>query len=238
LPDEEAQTEAKSVFKKDLLAAIGIECLRKELLEDLRKQESRPSRIFKHPAVLLVLAFLMTTCLGTGLTLWYQSREWNRQQTYLAQQHYLDEKRASADEVAKAIAETVTAADDMLSLFYWDASKAEEMKRRENWERTSLGWRTSAYTLPPKINTYFKNDQIPKAFEEIAQRRSLIGNSITNLLADYDADKRKALGSPDTQRIAGDALGKLNEIRKQLGRLAELMSREILDDRKAQTMYQ
>jgi hypothetical protein len=176
----------------------------------------------------------LTTGVGTAITWLYQSREWNRQQAYLSQQRYLEEKKAIADEVTKAIAETVSASDDILSLYYWntvDNSSSEvDNKRMENWEQTSLKWRTSLYTLPAKLRIYYRDKQIQLILGEIIKKRNRVGNDIENLLVEYQSNKQTALANEENKKDADETLKRINEIRKSLGELTSIMVAEIRID--------
>lgn len=226
--------QEKIRLKKEILEVIGVEALKKEVFEEIKGDNSKINEFAKHPAVLLILGFIFTTFVGSWLTWWYQSWEWDRQQDRLAQQRYLDGKKTTAEDVIKAIAETISASDDVLSLFYWNigdkSNKVEEQKRRDNWEQTSLKWRNNIYILPPKLNTYFKNPEIQPKLNEIIQERNLVGNNLTNMLTDYDEDRNKALNNSGFESDKTETLNKVNKIRDLLGQLTNILIKEIQEE--------
>src|SRR6185503_19167642 len=119
-----------------------------------------------------------------------------------------------ADEVTKAIAETATAADDVLALFVWDAGEPRAVK--ESWRQSSRNWRISSKTLLPKLVAYFRNPEARSLFDQINSNRTLIGNKITNLLDDYPKYKRETLAKLDRERVEEDrksTQNKINEVR-------------------------
>ncbi|HEX8266947.1 MAG TPA: hypothetical protein VF596_16205 [Pyrinomonadaceae bacterium] len=231
----------RELLKREILVSIGIESLKKEILNDTNSQEAKIAALSKNPAVLLILGFILTTGIGTFFTWIYQSGEWSRQQKYLNQQRNFDEKKDLVDETTKAIAEMIAAADDALSIFYWNDNNKivskEDINRKEKWEQNSLNWRTSMYTLPPKLKTYFRNSEIETKFGEIVEQRKFAGNNIKNLYTDYVINKTKALKNPENQEYIEDSLNKINEMRQQLGELTGLMIKEINEDSNQNISY-
>lgn len=231
----------RELLKREILTSIGIESLKKEILDGTNSQETKLTTLSKNPAALLILGFILTTGIGTFLTWIYQSGEWTRQQRYLNQQRNLDVKKELINETTKAIAEMIAAADDALSIFYWNDNNKivskEDIGRKEKWEQNSLNWRTSMHTLPPKLKTYFRNSEIENKFGEIVEQRSYAGNNIKNLYTDYVINKTKALKNPENQEDIEDSLNRINEMRRLLGELTQLMIKEINEDSNQNISY-
>jgi hypothetical protein len=154
--------------------------IRKEIQSD--KPESKTSRFFRHQAVLLVLGFGLTTLVGGALTSWWKTKEWNNQQGYLAQQRALDKKYALMDQTFKEVASTTTAAQDVLILYYgthW--TEADIKEHKDHWRQSSREWRIAANLLKQSLRTGFDDQNIPKTFEELVEKRKILGIEIGNL---------------------------------------------------------
>lgn len=236
--EEEARLRRESeALKKEVLVFIDKDSLKNDILKELKGADSKFGKVAQHPAILLVLSFIFTTGLGAWLTSRWQRSEWDRQQVFLAQQRNLDQKRATADEVTKAIAETATAADDVLALFVWDDGEPRAVK--ESWRQSSRNWRISSKTLLPKLVAYFRNPEARSLFDQINSNRTLIGNKIRNLLDDYTKYKRETLAKLDRERVEEDrksTLDKINEVRDLLGQLIDIMVKEIREDGQPQPL--
>lgn len=230
-------TEEMEALKKELVEFIDKDSLKNDILKELKIANRSFGKIAQHPAILLVLSFIFTTGLGAWLTSRWQKLEWDRQQVYLAQQRNLDQKRATADDVTKAIAETTTAADDVLALFKWDSP--EPRRVTESWKQSSKNWRINSKTLLPKLNAYFRSAEAKKVFGEIDSNRTLLGNAIRNLLEDYPKYKRETLAASERKRVKEDyenTLKMVNEARNLLGRLIDIMVNEIREDGQPQPL--
>lgn len=224
----------KEAIKQEVLIQLEREQLKKEILNDLKPSESGFFEFLKHPAVLLILGFILTTLAGGWLTSNWQSREWYNQQLYLARQRELDQKYAITDQLTKAVGQSVTAADDVLAMFYWEGSpkarSTDEKEIREYWRQSSRAWRVDSSSLVPKLAAHFKNRRIIEAFDEIVGKRLLIGNKIKNLLGDLDLSSRTMHTDPGIRARASETLDLDNELREALRTLAATMVTEILED--------
>jgi len=232
-PDEKnkpnAQENSQEEIKEQVLQALGIDALKKEVLEEFKKERSKVSEFFKHPTILLLLGFILTTFLGTFLTALYQSYEWTRQQKFLSKQSFIEKKQASSDEVTKAIVEAVTPTEGILSIFCWETPKTEVEKHQENWRRERGKWLNSTDTLKQKLLFYFRNNgEIQKLFGEIIEEQDIIGNDTKNLIEAYKKDKKKKDCQGDDVQ---DVLSKVDGVRGKIDRLTQLMTEEILTDK-------
>jgi hypothetical protein len=157
------------------------------LKDEIRKllQPAQPeSRLsdFAKQLLLLIIGFALTAGVGGGLTYYWKARELKNQRSYLEERHALDKASAIIDKTAKEVATTVVAADDVLATYYPNEWTQEEIsERRKNWVATSRNWRTNAQLLSVDIASTFSSADINQLFLQIMQKRTKLGNIITNL---------------------------------------------------------
>lgn len=223
--------EEKKEIAKSLLETIGIDYLKKELYEELKKEKYKASEFFKHPTILLLLGFIFTSVVGTYLSARYQSNEWRKQQAFLSRQRYVEQKQIIADEAIKAIVETLSSADDVSYLFYWETSEADEKSRQDRWRQTSSKWRGNHHAISQKLAVYF-NGEVCLLFDEIVTERYTFSAGVDNLIEYYNKDKKNAQSK---QPEAKEIIDKIKEIREgKFTQLTKLMAEEILADRNPQ----
>lgn len=137
---------------------------------------------FKKQTLLLLIGFALSTIAGGILADYWKTRESKNQRSYLAQQRALDKAYSIIDKTAKEVATTVAAADDVLTTCYGDEWTQKEIdERRENWVRTSRNWRVNSQVLSVEIASTFSSQEIDQMFQQIVQKRKLLGNIIINL---------------------------------------------------------
>src|SRR5207248_295008 len=129
---------------------IDVERLKEEIRRTLQPEsnQSKWSKFWQHPAILLVLGFICTGIAGSGLTYLWKHRDWKNQQAYLLEQRSFDRKTALIESTFREVATTTAAGEDLLSTYYgenWTEKDVEE--RWENWKRTSLNWRIQSKVL-------------------------------------------------------------------------------------------
>jgi len=159
------------------------EILKAEIRKELQREEpaSRLSE-FQKQIWLLVIGSLLTIVVGGSLTYWWKSRESDNQRAYLAQQRALDRTYGLINKIAKELAQTIAAADDVLSTYYdqgWTQKEIDE--RRENWTHTSRNWWVNSHVLSEEIAATFSNHEIDQSFQQIVNKRKQLGNIIMNL---------------------------------------------------------
>ncbi|SRR5260221_9500613 len=208
------------------------ELLKKEIRDELKSSESKAglSGFFAHSAVLLVLGFILTTGAGSWLTYFWKQRDWQNQQAYLAQQRALDKKYAVIDRTFKEVAITVTASQDVLATYFWATwTEKEIQERRANWLKTSRDWRIASNVLRQSIAINFSNPEIQKAFKDIVDKRTRLGNGITRLPnAQVSQSGIKQPDQPlEVTQQARELLDLSNAILDQLQNCGSLMSAEI-----------
>jgi hypothetical protein len=159
------------------------EVLKDEIRKEFQHQQPT-SRLsdFQKQALLLLIGFCLTTLAGGLLTAWWKSRESSNQRAYLAQQRALEKTYAIIDRTAKEVAVTIAAADDVLATYYGDDWSPKEIEEREdNWARTSRNWRINSEVLSAELAALFPAKDIEQLFQEIIQKRKLLGNIVVNL---------------------------------------------------------
>ena len=182
---------------------------------------SRLSVFFKHPAVLLLLGFVSTSVVGTMLTETWKSREWRNQQGYLFAQRALEKRYALIDETVKAVAETNTAAEDVLASYTWNWNPGDLKQRRAKWLEGSWSWRVNSKVISQALSTYFANPRVSSRFDDIIRKRRQLGNIITNLLTNgYQSGAEAKTQMEIAQRLN-------NEITDDLRTCGKLMAGEL-----------
>lgn len=243
-------------LKREVVAEIRKDSFKKELLEELEMRGFKASlrKTAQHPAILLVLGFGLSTLLGSGLTFLWQNKANAKQESRAAQQRDFEQRQNSrqrliqqkyllTDEVAKAVAETSTAAEDILDA--WDRANKQAYPERLNyWQAEgSRKWRVANKTLIPKLTSTFRDTQVRAIFEKIIEHRSFIGNDIANLKGLHDRLGWAGMGKcqevekfkkddpcKDVQEFKEDALKKINAMADELGKLTNVMVLEIKVD--------
>lgn len=159
-----------------------------EILKDEIRKELQPPKLtsglsdFKKQASLLVIGFFLTTAAGGALTAWWKARDSSNERSYIAQRGALDKTYGIIDKTAKEVALTIAAADDVLATYYGDEWTAKEIEeRRANWTNASRNWRVNCQVLAEEIHATFSNPEIDQIFEQIVDKRRVLGNYITNL---------------------------------------------------------
>ncbi|HME09055.1 MAG TPA: hypothetical protein VKG25_18495 [Bryobacteraceae bacterium] len=187
-------------------------------------QRSSPvSDFFKHPAVLLVLGFVCTGLVGAGVADYWKARDWENQQNYLFAQRFLQKQYELVDDLVKAVAETNTAAEDVLILYTSQWPQKEIDERKKAWSTTSIGWRIKSKILQQRLNIYFRNPAVLASFERIVNMRKRVGVTIT------------AFGTsgftPADRPELNEAQQLINEIKDELLRCGTLMAQELVSQK-------
>jgi hypothetical protein len=231
-------------LRNEVVAEIRKEAFKKQILEELEMRGFKASvrKTAQHPAVLLILGFALTSALGGGLTFLWQNKANAKQesrtalqrdfeQKQAARQRLIQQKSALIDEVAKAVAETNTAAEDILDAFE-RSNKRAYPERLKYWQSEgSRKWRVASKLLIPKLSSTFRDKQVNACFQTLIGHRAYIGNDIVNLESLHarlgwkrmDADKEAA-------ELLKDAHAKINQMAAELEKLMGVMADEIKVD--------
>jgi hypothetical protein len=171
------------------------ELFRKSLRTELEEKKST-SKIadFFSQAGLLLIGFLLTTLAGSILTHIWSSREAESQQSRIQRQHAFELRYVVIDKMLKTVAETDTAAEDVLRTYEWKNWKTSEIgESRKNWLVKSREWRIASQVVEEEIFINFADPQVSTNFAQIMENRDRVGNVITNLL--NNGYKRKEINS-------------------------------------------
>ncbi|HEV3317396.1 MAG TPA: hypothetical protein VG488_10520 [Candidatus Angelobacter sp.] len=199
-----------------------IESLKEEIRGELQSAppESNLSKFFKHQAILLALGFLFTSFLGSWLTFLWNKKEWQSQQSHLAQQRDLDKKYALIDSLISTVSQTNTAAEDILARYPLKMRDSKEVNEvRINWRLKSREWRVGSKVLRQELAISFSDPRIPSNFEMIVQTRRQLGTLITNLLDGED--------EPTSQKDIKHGIELINEMDGLLRSCGALMASEV-----------
>lgn len=201
--------------------------LKKEILEELKSAGSKSEQVFKHPLVLLLCGFFLTTIIGGIFTYYYQSKESKRQREYLIQQKYSDYKLSSIDEVLSAFGEAKVACHNSLKIFiFYPLPKDEDKIILDEWRKTSNKWRSNIDKYKYKLNAHFDNPEIKKTFDEIVDERNFIANDITNFFVDYVDNPKQAANNEKLKERVQQTLKKLSALDSKVAKLESLMVEE------------
>jgi hypothetical protein len=156
--------------------------IRREL--EPRKAESGRGGFFQNQAVLLVLAFLLTTGAGSWLTYFWKQREWRNEAQQLELKADLERRAALIDELIRTVATTHTAIHDALALYYYETWPADEveMRRQAYWKEGRI-WRSESKVLRQKLAIYFHSAALHESFDDMITKRVQIGNIMNRLLS-------------------------------------------------------
>jgi hypothetical protein len=204
---------------------------------DVRKDEPRKG-FGEHPLVLLVIGFLLTTGAGSVVTSWWQYEQWSRQQHYRAAQDMTKERAAVMTFTAQSIAQSFTAAEDVLQLFAWDWRKGSNVaalkERAANWTVESRKWRTTEKVLLARVPAAYSDPQTAILLDDIVGARKRLGNDITNLLAIEDQARghRSEADQHEIDDTSKHALDLVNSVTGKDGTLRKVIQQMLNETRK------
>jgi hypothetical protein len=235
------QQGAFNSLRDEIAVELKKEAFKKEILAELKADEP-PSltKVAQHPAVLLILGCALTTGVGSFLTYKWQLRASERQAERAAQQQKFEQGESArqrtiqqkyelTDQVIRAVAETNTAAEDMLKAFGWNQQDRKAYpERMKYWQESSRKWRVDSKMLIQKLAFRFKDPQISASFQNIIDMRKDLGVSIV-----YIQDMLGDLGwngmqkDDETKNVRAHCLEMVNQIIDQMNKLMRIMIAEI-----------
>ncbi|HLL70203.1 MAG TPA: hypothetical protein VK363_02150 [Pyrinomonadaceae bacterium] len=191
--NDESRREALAKLKADLREEIDKDAIKKEVLRELAPKESAAEKNLKHPASLLVIGFVLTTLFGTIISSCWKYLEWENEQEYLKTQTQCERERQTRseeikqkyevkDEIIKRVAETNTAAEDILLYFQLEPARreSEREERIKYWKEASRNWRINDKILRQRLLLRFKNPDVSELFNEMTRYRGWVGININN----------------------------------------------------------
>lgn len=153
----------------------------------IKSKATTDSGFLRHPFTLLVCGWLLTGVLGTWLTTCWESREKDRERHRLARELEIKQRVALFEETTTAVAETFTAAEDIVSIFEYGPGPGNQQdiaERVAHWKSASREWRTRSKVLSAKLAATYTDPRIPSQFQGIVNSRRQLGNDIVNHLGD------------------------------------------------------
>jgi hypothetical protein len=187
--------EERESLINEIVDEIRKDSLKEDSLKKLKKVNwvDTISNFFHHPAILLIIGFILTGLIGTLLTAAWQGREWDRQQQRLIDIHGIDLKYGIIDDITKAVGERNAATRDMMYPLFDNLDnrslEKEEVEPIKNWQIATYNWLVSSETLRMKIRSHIKNPDALKCFERIVERENQITGEIALIkghLAEYN----------------------------------------------------
>jgi hypothetical protein len=191
--NDESRREIIAKLKGELLEEIEKDALKKEIIGEVASKESQVYAFLKHPVTLLVVAFVLTTLLGTIIASCWKYWEWENEQAYLKTQAQCDRERQTRsdeirqkyevkDEIIKRVAETNTAAEEILLYFQMDPVRRKQVRdeRTNYWKEATRAWRINDKILRQRLLFRFENRDVAQLFETIGRYRGWVGININN----------------------------------------------------------
>ena len=210
----------------DIAERVRLELLIRD--EVKRLGDEKKKGFLEHPAVLLILGFLLTTGAGSVVTSWWQYEQWSREQHYRAAQQVTKQRSEVMTFTAQSVAQSFTAAEDVLHLSAWEWRKNSDVallkERATNWTAESRKWRTAEKVLLARIAATYPDPRSSQLLEEILKARRFLGNDITNLLALEDQLKRSAADQKEIDETSQHALQLINGVTGKDGTLRLLIA--------------
>lgn len=179
----------------------------------------------KHPLTRLVAGFLLTTVAGTYLTAQWKAKDWENQQRYLYEQERLKEAYKVLDSTVESVSNTLTAADDLvtIAIWLWDPNEREkELAERTNfWQEESREWRSTSRVVFSKLRIHFGEDAA-RRFQTIINKRRQLGVDMRGLLEKLQADDWKE--HREAIQEQGRAINaKINQVDEELSALTSVL---------------
>lgn len=239
--DDENALQRRNEFKNEILAAIEKDSLKTEILDELKPKKTLWKKL-EHPALLLLIGFVLTTGLGGILTYFWQYKQWKGQQEYIQKQNELERARITQqaiikqkydikDETIRAIAEINTAGEEILISFTWDPKDRRRKTGAPNltkaWREASKNWRINSKIILQKITYRFVNPEISKSFGKMMAVRSEVGNKIASLQNRIEQSSEKILKDKSFEAEVYSVNGKLSDFISLSNDLMKAMTEEI-----------
>jgi hypothetical protein len=184
--DTSRQKEELKRQLKEILVELENESFKNEVLSELKEASTKKSPGFwQHPAFLLVWGFLLTTVLGTWLTLFWQGREQQRQREQLAHERSIQQKYEITDQINKAVADAYTATHVMLHVLASKPSNVptkDDIERETFWKQAIRTWIPTSLVLQQKLYVNFKDDTAAVEYAQIVDDMEQISVNINETL--------------------------------------------------------
>lgn len=215
------------------------ESLRKSILDELH-YSGFFSRLFRHPATLVILTFLFTTVFGTYLSNSWQSAEKQREESLQSQRRALEEKYQITNETAKAIGQIYASTTTVLAAMQLEDNRARQRELLAvvpSWKKAKSEWLINHSILLGKITVSFplkggtaesvQSDDPRSDFENIFNGYKQVNQELVNMIERLGT--KKGVRDPSMPAKTQELLTKLNSnIKGKLTKhLMEHMATEI-----------
>ena len=225
IEDEEALKERVKAVLRELEDAS----FKNKVLEELREAAKKKTSVFEHPALLLVLGFLLTGVVGTWLASYWQSREQQKQQAQLAHERALQQKYDVTEQINKAVSEVYTGAHVVLYVISYDQSqnKTGEAEREAYWNQARRSWIINSLALQLKLTNTFNHDEAFSLYQAIIEESDEVSVNVNEVLLILKKSNWKSLKSDevaDKRKVIQDLS---SDMREKTGRLLKILVDEI-----------
>lgn len=210
------------------------DALKEEILEEIRKEaaKKKPS-FFQHPAVLLVIGFLLTGGVGTWLTSYWQSKEQAKQQAEQAHKRAVEQKYEVMEQLNKAVAEVYTAGHVIINLLSYDHRPQDfpkELTERDAfWKQARRNWSVASLVLEQKLSVHFKDDEAKKVYEKILEDGDSLSIALNNILPQLkDARwRRQKKNKAEMDAVRMESLELTNNMRDNTTKLLGILTAKV-----------
>ena len=233
--------ESFAKLKDEIRKDIEKDKIKEEILEEIKTKSSKSDGFLKHPATLLVLGFLLTTILGTTLTSCWKSLELDNEREYLSTQTRCERERQTKsdeikqkyevkDEIIRRVAETNTAAEEILLYFQMKPARREreQNERVTYWKEATRNWRTNEKILKQRLLLRFSDPSVNQLFDDMITFRNWVGINI-----DSQQEALSSGGDICSERIKIANRCMTHIVEELMPQVIKLMNEEISSDEKA-----
>lgn len=219
---------------KEVLVELENESFKNEVLKELKEAAQKKSSAFQHPAILLILGFLLTTGGGTWLTYYWQGQDQQKQRQELAHERAIQQKYEIADQINKAVAEAYTGTHVALALLSSPKSKPGDKQAAEReayWNQTNRSWIPTSLVLQQKLSINFKGEKALSLYQQII-------DEVENLIVDINENLAASKGArwqPLNATEIKERTDSADAIREHTSQLLKLLVEEIHKEEKSGT---
>lgn len=207
--------------KQEIIEEIRKDLRSKEILGGLEESDwkSKSSKIFQHPAVLVLLTFLFTGFVGTQLT-----NSWQTKQRKLSQKYEI------VDHVNKAVSDNLTATQDIVGLYQYEQGASNrieiEKERWDYWQQKSRELRVNANLIQQRLKGNFKDPEIQRIFKELLAKSLELSVTVKNLKDEVGKNWELVTTSEFNKRLT-DILDVVQSVKGLLEQMLDRASDEI-----------
>lgn len=221
---------------KAILTELEQTSLKNEVLRELKEASTKRTSPFQHPAILLILGFLLTGVVGTWLASYWQTKEQEKQQQQQARERDLREKYDVTEQVNKAIAEAYTGTRVALFLLAFDQRDDEkrQAEREAYWNQTRRTWMINSQILQQRLAIHFDDNEALTLFQDIMNDGDRIAGDLNAALEELKGKKWKILNSAEMREARQAISDGSNSMLDKSHRLLKLLIDEIHQDEMSQ----